>query len=90
MGRWGKLLIINYFIQRHAPGRLVCVLQGDFAYQLAPIKFGDILYLPATSSMCSLQLSDLELKTTKFRKGKGIHLQDKYNWFEILALGNSH
>lgn len=54
------------------------------------IKFGDILYLPATSSMCSLQLSDLELKTTKFRKGKGIHLQDKYNWFEILVLGNSH
>lgn len=58
------------------------------------IKFGDILYLPATSSMCSLQLSvqlsDLELKTTKFRKGKGIHLQDKYNWFEILALGNSY
>lgn len=58
------------------------------------LKFGHILYLPATSSMgsiqLSVQLSDLELKTTTFRRGKGIYLQDKYNWFEILALGNSY
>lgn len=39
------------------------------------LKFRDILYLPAALSMCSLQLlvqlSDLELKSTKVQEGKG-------------------
>lgn len=74
-------------------------LGGYFAFCrvilfISLFKFGDILYLPATSSMCSLQLSvelsDLELKTTKFRRRKGIYLQDKYNCFGIVALGTSH